>query len=64
MEFVIKDLVKKAGLEEQFKLISAVTSAEEQGNPVHPPARRELARHRISCQGHNTLLEMLTEGRL
>ena len=51
-EFVMKDLVKKAGLEDQFTIASAATSAEEIGNPVYPPARRELARHGIGCAGH------------
>ena len=39
-EFVMKDLVKKAGLEKDFSIASAATSAEELGNPVYPPARR------------------------
>ena len=51
-EFVMKDLVKKAGLEDQFIIASAATSAEEIGNPVYPPARRKLAEHGISCSGH------------
>ena len=51
-EFVMKDLVKKAGLEGQFEIASAATSAEEIGNPVYPPARRKLAEHGISCSGH------------
>lgn len=51
-EFVMKDLVKKAGLEDQFTIASAATSTEEIGNPVYPPARRELARHGIGCAGH------------
>ena len=51
-EFVMKDLVKKAGLTEQFEIASAATSTEEIGNPVYPPARRKLAEHGISCQGH------------
>lgn len=50
-EFVMKDLVRKAGLEEQFQIASAATSTEEIGNPVYPPARRELARHGIGCEG-------------
>ena len=41
-EFVMKDLVKKAGLENQFYIESAATSTEEIGNPVYPPARRKL----------------------
>ena len=51
-EFVMKDLVKKAGMESQFCIESAATSREEIGNPVYPPARRKLAEHGISCEGH------------
>ena len=50
-EFVMKDLVKKAGLENRFHIESAATSTEELGNPVYPPARRKLAEHGISCAG-------------
>ena len=50
-EFVMKDLVRKAGLEESFYIESAATSREELGNPVYPPARRKLAEHGISCHG-------------
>ena len=50
-EFVMKNLVKKAGLENQFHIESAATSTEEIGNPVYPPARRKLAEHGISCEG-------------
>lgn len=50
-EFVMQDLVKKAGLESQFQIASAATSTEEIGNPVYPPARRKLAEHGISCAG-------------
>ena len=38
-EFVMKHLVKKAGLEQEFHIESAATSREEIGNPVYPPAR-------------------------
>ena len=51
-EFVMKDLVRKAGLEHQFEIASAAVSREELGNPVYPPACRELAKHGISCEGH------------
>jgi len=54
-EFMMKDMVKKAGREEEFLIASAATSAEEiwngVGNPVYPPARRKLAQHGISCAG-------------
>ena len=51
-EFVMKDLVKKAGLASQFQIASAATSREEISNPVYPPARRKLAEHGIFCSGH------------
>ena len=51
-EFVMKDLVKQAGREWEFEIASAATSTEEIGNPVYPPARRKLAEHGISCEGH------------
>ena len=50
-EFVMKELVRKAGQEEAFVIESAATSTEEIGNCVYPPARRKLAEHGISCQG-------------
>jgi protein-tyrosine phosphatase len=50
-EFVMKDLVKKAGPAGQFHIESAATSTEEIGNPVYPPARRKLAEHGIDCAG-------------
>ncbi len=51
-EYVMKKLVKDAGLEGAFEIASAATSREEIGNPVYPPARAELAKHGISCKGH------------
>ena len=51
-EFIMKDLVQKAGLAAKFHIESAATSREEIGNPVYPPARRKLAEHGISCAGH------------
>ena len=50
-EFVMKDLVRKAELAEEFSIASAATSTEEIGNPVYPPARRKLAEHGIGCAG-------------
>ena len=51
-EFIMKDLVAKAGRGSDFEIASAAVSREELGNPVYPPARRELQKHGISCQGH------------
>ena len=50
-EFVMKDMVRKEGLEDRFEIASAATSAEELGNPVYPPARERLRRAGISCAG-------------
>ena len=51
-EFVMKDMVKKAGLADQFHIASVAVSREELDNPVYPPARREMARHGVACDGH------------
>ncbi len=50
-EFVMKDIVEKAGLTHLFEIASAATSMEEYGNPVYPPAHRKLAEHGIDCAG-------------
>ena len=50
-EFVMKDLVQRAGAAARFDIASAATSSEELGNPVYPPARRKLAEHGIGCAG-------------
>lgn len=51
-EFIMKKMVRTAGLEEEFDISSAATSTEELGNPVYPMARQELAKHGIGCPGH------------
>ena len=50
-EFVMKDIVRKAGAAERFYIESAATSSEELGNPVYPPVRRLLGRYGIDCSG-------------
>lgn len=50
-EFILKDLVVKAGRLSEFHIESAATSTEEIGNPVYPAARHKLAEHGISCKG-------------
>ena len=52
-EFVLKDMVKNARREGDFRIASVAVSREELGNPVYPPARRELNRHGIGCEGHH-----------
>ena len=59
-EFVLKDMVRCRGIEDQFHIESRATSSEEiwggRGNPVYPPARRILAQHGISCAGKEAQL--------
>lgn len=50
-EFVMKDLVERAGLGARFHIESSATSTEEIGEPVHHGTRRKLAEHGISCEG-------------
>ena len=50
-EFVMKETVRRAGMEDRFHIESAATSTEELGNPVYPPDRRKLAEHGIRCDG-------------
>ena len=51
-EFVLKDMVAKAGREDDFEIASRAVSREEIGNPVYGPARKELKKHGIRCDGH------------
>lgn len=54
-EFIMKKLVREAGLQDNFFISSSATSTEEiwngRGNPVYPPAKAELKKHGISCEG-------------
>ena len=54
-EFVLKKMVSERGMADQFYIASSATSTEEiwggVGNPVYPPAKAELAKHGISCEG-------------
>jgi protein-tyrosine phosphatase len=54
-EFIFRDMIKRRKLENEFSVASSATSTEEIwgdiGNPVYPPAKAELAKHKISCEG-------------
>lgn len=50
-EFVMKDLVQKAGCADEWEIASAAVSREEIGNPVHPGTRERLRREGISTAG-------------
>ena len=50
-EFIFKKLVLDNGVSDKFYIDSKAVSYEETGNPVYPPARAELKKHGISCDG-------------
>ena len=50
-EFLLKDKVKKLGLEDDFIINSSATSTEELGNGVHYGTRQVLDRLKISYAG-------------
>ena len=54
-EFVMKDIISKSKCKEKFTVSSCATSTEEiyngMGNLIYPPAKAELERHGISCDG-------------
>ena len=54
-EFIFRDLIEKRHLSYSYEVLSSATSTEEiwngVGNPVYPPAKRELSKHGISCEG-------------
>lgn len=54
-EFLMKDMVKKRGLESEFCIASAATSSYEIGNPVHPGTRKKLAQYGISVSGKTAM---------
>ena len=54
-EFIFKKMAEERNLSDRFLIASGATSTEEiwngVGNPVYPPAKAELKKHGISCQG-------------
>ena len=51
-EFIMKELVRRAGREEEFRICSKAVSTEELGNGLYPPARSELERRGIPYGKH------------
>ena len=41
-EFIMKDIVKKAGLDEKIEIASVAATQDEIGNDMYPPAKRKL----------------------
>ncbi|PID90730.1 MAG: protein tyrosine phosphatase [Bacteroidetes bacterium] len=52
-EFVMKDLVFKAGLSEGFEISSAAVSSEEIGNDMYGPAKAKLLEHGVPFTPHS-----------
>ena len=54
-EFIFRNMAERLGRGNEFSVSSCATSTEEIwggiGNPVYPPAKAELAKHGISCEG-------------
>ena len=54
-EFIMRKMLEENGLSDKVSVSSSATSTEEIwngiGNPVYPPAREELRKHGISCDG-------------
>ena len=51
-EFIMKAAVRAAGLEARFQVDSAAVSREEIGNPIYPPAQRQLRAHGVPFDDH------------
>lgn len=51
-EFILKDLVKRKGMEDNFFIRSAATSTEEIGNDIYPPAKEKLRKEKIPFTRH------------
>lgn len=55
-EYILKDMAEKRGLKDILEIASAATSTEEiwngKGNPVYPPAQKELLKHGIGKTGY------------
>jgi len=51
-EYILKDLVRKAGLSADYLISSCATSREEIGNDIYPLAKLCLDRHGISYAHH------------
>ncbi|MBR2338958.1 MAG: low molecular weight phosphotyrosine protein phosphatase [Clostridia bacterium] len=49
-EYIMKELVREAGRQNDFYIASAATSTEEIGNSVYPPVQRLLAARGIDCR--------------
>lgn len=51
-EIMFLNEIGRRGIQDMFEVDSAATSYEEIGNPMYPPAVRELAKHGMRPNGH------------
>lgn len=51
-EYVMKDMVRRAGVADRFQIRSAAVSREEIGNPIYMPAAREMEKHGLQWGAH------------
>ncbi|WP_206458390.1 low molecular weight protein-tyrosine-phosphatase [Anaerovorax sp. IOR16] len=54
-EFILKDMIEKKGLINQFYIASSATSTEEIGNPVHHGTKNKLNKIGISVEGKKAI---------
>ena len=59
-EFIFRDIAEKNGVSAEYSVASCATATEEiwggVGNPVYPPAKKELQAHGIKCDGKKARL--------
>ena len=55
-EYIMKYLVKLAGMKDDYDITSAGVSNEEEGNDIYPPAKRTLIQHNIPFSRHRAHL--------
>ena len=60
-EFITKKIVSDLGLSSEYLIVSRATSPEEYGNPIYPPAQRELSRRCVSFDRREATLLGLDE---
>ena len=59
-EFIFRKMTAEKGVGDMFSVSSAATHTDEifrgVGSPVYPPAKREMERHGLSCEGKRATL--------
>ncbi|MBQ7523447.1 MAG: low molecular weight phosphotyrosine protein phosphatase [Oscillospiraceae bacterium] len=52
--YLMQSFVQREGLADLIEIDSAATSREELGNPIYPPAKRELEKHGVASGDHRS----------